>query len=467
LVRVIARELSGEGKSPPRLNPMIPSKFNIIVENYPCEGQNILYNARTQALVKIDHSFRDALRALPGSLEDPCLKNNLQGLLENGLICADERQEQGKLDDFFTQLKAGSDSFPFELTVLTTYGCNFRCVYCFEESVKENTDMSVVIAAKTVDWLISKISRAGIKKVFIIFYGGEPLLNTAPIYSISRSFGAWAKEHGVGFAFGLITNGSLVTRKLVDELLPLGLQELRISIDGDRAAHDAYRPALDNSPTFDLIIANIKSVVDIVPVAIAGNFDRKNYDSIPRFLDFLEQEGLLRKLKYVNFLPIAPRLGPKNNPGAVELGECVSFFGKEGMFREILEIKQELFRRGLKSPSGLAVNACSLIMRDSGAAIDPFGRIFKCNALLGYPEFSVGNVKDEAPNEREAEFAGADAWKKCEPDCPYVPLCQGGCRFFSFLEHQNFSSLVCKRDYFDSIIPELIKIEYRNVSGTS
>jgi uncharacterized protein len=446
---------------------MIPSRFNIIVENYPEKGQNILYNARTQALIKIDDFFRDCLRLLPGSLQgkdaDARVFNNLQGLADNGIIAPDAQAEDRKLDDFFCQLKAGSDELTFEATILTTYACNFRCVYCFEESVKENTNMSVPVAQSTVEWLIRRVKAKGIKKVFIAFYGGEPLLNTAPIRSISAGFGEWCRANGVWFKFGIITNGSLVTPALIDELLPLGLQDLRISVDGERRTHDAKRPALDGSPTFDLIIKNIKNVIDRVPVTITGNFDRGNFDGISRLLDFLEAEGLLKKVKSFNFLPIAPRLGPKTNPGAVELGECFSFFGKDGLFREILAIKQELTRRGLDAPSGLAVNACSLIMRNAGVAIDPFGVIYKCNALIGYPEFSVGTVAGDEFNPREKAFMDADAWKQCAPDCPYVPLCQGGCRFFSFLENKDFTSLVCKRDYFDSIVPELIKLEYRTL----
>jgi len=199
-------------------------------------------------------------------------------------------------------------------------------------------------------------------------------------------------------------------------------------------------------------------------VAIAGNFDRGNFKSIFRLLDYLEERGYLRKLRYLNFLPIAPRLGPKVNPGQIEMGECLAFFDKDGLLPEILAIKAELARRGVKSPSGLAVNACAMIIEDAGVTIDPRGDIYLCNAMLGYPEFSVGRVFDEDFGARKEEFKAIDAWNKCAPDCPYVPMCQGGCRYFSYLEHKDLTSLVCKRDYYDRITPELIKLEYRNLA---
>jgi len=444
------------------------SRFATIVEDYPVTGENLVFNTRTQALIKIDHRFRDALRGLPGSLEagDPRVREFLPHLRENGIVVEDEQEDAAKLADFFRQLKSGSSELPLEATILTTYGCNFRCVYCFEESVKRNLAMDEKTARAAADWLIRRARKRGIEKLFVVFYGGEPLLNTAPIVTISRALTAWAKSEGRQFAFGMITNGSLLTPAVVDTLLPLGLESVRVSVDGDRAGHDAKRPFADGSPSFDTIIANIESVIDKVPVAIAGNFDRANLPGIPRLLDMLKERGLLKKLRYVNFLPIAPRLGPRSNPGQIEMGECLSFFGDDGMFADIINLKHELAARGIKSPSGLAVNACSLVIEDAGVTIDPRGDIYLCNALLGYPEFSAGRVFDEDFSGKKEEFKAIDAWNKCAPDCPYIPMCQGGCRYFSYLEHQNLSSLVCKRGYYDRIVPELIKLEYHNLKGS-
>lgn len=450
---------------------MISSRFNIIVEDYPAKGRNVLYNARTQALLSVDNPFRDALLRLDGSIEmgdagDHRLEEGAARLRESGIIAQSRQEEDRKLDGFFAQLRAGAERLPFEATILTTYACNFRCTYCFEESARQNAaDMDERTAAQVVAWLIRKMSARTFRKVVCVFYGGEPLLNVPAIRLISSRFGAWARGHGTEFKFAVITNGSLVTRELVDELLPLGLDHLRVTLDGDRGCHDAKRPFADGSPSFEVIMAAIKSVIDRVAVSVAGNFDHANYAGIPRLLDYLEAEGLLRRFRQVRFLPISPRLGPVSNPGAVEMGECVSFFGKEGMFREIVELKRLLAARGVDARSGLAVNACSVIIRDSAAAIDPAGDIYLCNALIGYPQFSAGSIFGGDTASTGAVFGDVEAWKKCAPDCPYVPLCQGGCRFFSYIEHKDFSSLVCKREYFDRIMPDLIRLEYDNMTG--
>lgn len=444
------------------------SRFNLWVENYPEEGKHLLFNSRTQALIKINQELKEALgniKSLQPSAFSLQLKENLKALKENGIIVEDENEEKAKLKDLFRQLKYESDKLTFEATILTTYSCNFRCVYCFEESVKDKIFMDKETSDLVIRWLISRAEKRNLKKVYLVYYGGEPLLNIRPIYDISWHMQEWAQKKGVDFSFGITTNGSLIYPDLIDKFLTVGLAEVRISIDGDREAHNKKRPFSDGQPTFDIIIDNIKGIINKVKVAIAGNFDRQNFSSISRLLDYLEREGMLHKLDYLIFAPIVPRLGPKDNPSAIELSHCLSFLEKDGLFNEVISIKRELLRRKLKlRTSGLAINACPLTMQDGGVTIDPKGLIYKCNSLLGYPEFSVGDVRNEDFNDKHQDFLNIDAWDKCPPDCPYVPMCQGGCRLFSYLEHSNFSSLSCKREYFDRITPELIKLEYEKLA---
>lgn len=439
------------------------SKFNLWVNDYPHKGEHLLYNSRTQALLKVNQELKDTLDTLKGTR----VEENLDALKSNGIIVESEQEEQAKLDAFFKQLKYGGRNLPFEVTILTTYSCNFRCVYCFEESVKEYVFLDKETSGLIVRWIKQRAEKRKFRKIFLVYYGGEPLLNVKPIYDISCQMQEWAQKNGLEFGFGIITNGSLINHDLIDKLLTVGLREIRISIDGDRNAHNKKRPFLDGSPSFDCIVNNIKGVINKVDVAVAGNFDRENVESIPRLLDYLEREDILYKLRFIDFAPLAARLGPKDNPGAIELGGCLSFFNKGGLFKEIIEIKKELMRRGLPMVTGLAVNACSMIMEDGGVAIDPKGVIYTCNGLIGYPQFSVGNVREEEFNPRHREFLNIDAWNKCPKDCPYLPLCQGGCRFFSYLEHRNIYDICCKREYLDTVVPELIKLEYEKLMQSS
>lgn len=432
------------------------SKFNIWVEDYPQKGEHLLFNTRTQAIIKVNSQFRQEL----GNLSGDQVKENLDALKENGIIIKDEEEEDTKLKDFFRQLKYESQGLSFEVTILTTYSCNFRCVYCFEESVRDNVFLDKDTSDLMVKWLIRRAEKRGIRRVHLVFYGGEPLLNIGPIYDISWQMKEWAKKKGAEFRFSIITNGSLISASLIDKFLSVGLKSVRITLDGHRETHDKKRPFMDGRPSFDVIMDNIKSIIDKTGVEVVGNFDRENFNGIFKLLDYLEGENLLHKLGRVLFSPIVPRLGSKDNPAAIELGECLSFLEKDGLFEETVTIKKDLLKRGVDVTTGLAINACPLIMEDGGITIDPTGIIYKCNSLLGYPEFSIGNVRDEDFNNNFDGFLTIDAWNRCPKDCPYVPMCQGGCRFFSYLENKNFKDLSCKKDYFDRVVPELVKLEY-------
>ncbi|MCK9603738.1 MAG: SPASM domain-containing protein [Candidatus Omnitrophica bacterium] len=441
------------------------SKFNLWVPDYPTKGEHLLFNSRTQGLIKINQEFRDALFASEKTgIINKEIENSLTALKANGIIIEDEQEEAAKLDDFFKQLKYESNGLAFEATILTTYNCNFRCVYCFEESVKENKFLSPQTSDLIASWLIKRAEKRNIKRILLVYYGGEPLLNIPPIYNISYKMQKWAQTKGVEFGFMIITNGSILSLELVNKLLPLGLKEIRVTLDGDRATHNQKRPLLDGSGTFDLIIDNIKLVIDKVNIAVAGNFDRESFPGVIRLLDYLKERNLLYRLSRIDFAPIVPRLGPKDNPKAIELAECASHVGKDGLFEETVRLKKELMRRGIKVRTGLSVNACPLFMQDAGVTIDPDGIIYKCNSLLGYSEFAIGDVRQEEFNHKFNEFMNIDAWKKCPAECPYVPMCQGGCRFFSYLENNNFSDLSCKKEYLDRITPELIKLEYEKLT---
>jgi uncharacterized protein len=444
------------------------SRFNLWVRDYPSKGEYLLFNTRTQALIKVSQELKEALDNLIYPIPNtqyPILDKHLGALKNNGVIVEDEKEDADKLKDFFRQLKSQSNTLPFEATILTTYACNFRCVYCFEEAVKDDVFLNQETSDSIIQWLIKRAEEKAYQRIFLVYYGGEPLLNVRPIYDISWHLMQWAQEKKVEFGFGIITNGSLVNPDLIDKFLTVGLKQVRITIDGDKDAHNQKRPLAGGAPTFDLIVDNIKSIIDKVDVGVVGNFDRENYPSIPRLLDYLDKEGLLYKLSQIDFVPLSPRLGPRDNPGAIELSECLSYIGKDGLFNEVIAVKKELLRRKIEIKTGLAINACSMVMPDSAVTIDPEGAIYNCNALLGYPEFSIGNVSEDEFNPRQKGFLNIDAWNKCLPDCPYIPMCQGGCRFYSYLENNNLTDLACKREYFDRVSPELIKLEFDKLNA--
>ena len=92
--------------------------------------------------------------------------------------------------------------------------------------------------------------------------------------------------------------------------------------------------------------------------------------------------------------------------------------------------------------------------------IDPLGMIYKCPAMVGRPQFVVGEIKENDLNWRHIEFMTMKTWKLCL-ECPYVPMCGGGCRFEAFLANKgDYTRLACHKEYYDKYLKELIKLDY-------
>ena len=91
---------------------------------------------------------------------------------------------------------------------------------------------------------------------------------------------------------------------MVERLNPLGLNGIKITLDGDRDAHNQARPLRGGQGTFDRIIANTRAVADITSIAVGGNFDVDTADSYPALLDFLAEQDFAPRLSKVTFKPV-------------------------------------------------------------------------------------------------------------------------------------------------------------------
>ncbi|MEW5895793.1 MAG: radical SAM protein [Candidatus Omnitrophota bacterium] len=361
---------------------------------------------------------------------------------------------------FFHDLKYIHDVKCFPVSIVTTYACNFKCVYCFEAATRSREFMTDETCDLAVDWIKRWSLKAPYKKIYLTFYGGEPLLNTRAVDRIVTAIKPWCERAGVDFAFMFQTNGYLLSPGLVKRYLPLGLNHVRISVDGVKGDHDKNRILANGQGTFDAIMSNIRDCIDMVNIGLSVSYEKDEVDHIERLLDYLEGLGALHKLGRFLFAPIHPRLGDKNNFNQIERSECLCNYEDRYLIEANRKLAQFLQRKKLPSSGRLAAFACSMTRENGGVTIDTQGRLFRCNCMLGHPELSIGHIKDQEFNRQQRYFRDLDVWKKCPIDCPYLPLCGGGCRMVAFLKDRDFSKLSCKKEYLDKMAPEFIKAEY-------
>jgi uncharacterized protein len=408
------------------------SKYLLIKENWPKEGYDLLFSTLTKAVVILEQKFTKSIKE--GQIES-VPKEMIGTLLDEGILTnlSDERQYA---EYFFTKGKFNSRALG--AMILTTYDCNFKCEYCVENDIKDRIeDMTDEVVRNVIQWFHRKINETKPEVIEIVYYGGEPLLNKRPIFDISRSLFDSALSRNLTFSFGIITNGSIgLSSHEMEELKIYGLNSIQVTIDGMPTIHNIRRPFKDGGGSFDIILSNLRQFVEFVPVILRINIDRGNANNIPALLDLLYKEGLSSKA----LLDFAPRIKSSNAPHLCDMNIM-----PDKTFIDTLNLLLPKARELGFSVSRRFVDSgqCTL-QTDFLFIIDSIGDIYKCSGLVGRKEFSVGNVKDARLKSNFIEFEMMDRWKTCL-DCPYVPLCRGGCLYKSLVTFGDPLKRVCEK----------------------
>ncbi len=441
------------------------SVHTIIISDYPNAGEYLLYNTRSQAMVKINQELKDLVDHFnhPDYLS-LILKyaQDIGQLHSMGILVANQAEDLARLKTHMDQIKYGVSTRQYFVTILTTYACNLKCVYCFEESSRTNEKMTPETADQTMDWLKAKVTRLGYRSLFLNFYGGEPLLNKPILEYIAISMRSWCESRGIEFKFMMQTNGYLMTPELVDRYKKLGLDRVRISVDGVGEDHDKNRPLRNGASSFEVIMKNIIASCGKLPIGISVSFDKGDVRHIEKLLAYCKDKGIIHKLGQFLFSPIHATLGPNGQTEKIQNSSCMCNYEDKALVDSTRRIGEMMDEHGLKMKSSMSTSICPVTRDEGGVTIDQKGFVFKCNSMLGHPELSTGHVKENDYNQQHKNFVHLDVFNQCPQDCTYMPMCSGGCRLSSFLKNQNFRTPSCHKPYLNQMAPEIIKKQYQD-----
>ncbi len=325
---------------------------------------------------------------------------------------------------------------------IVTYRCNFRCVYCYAGQAPHH--MSQDIAQRAVDFTSEMVKKRNSKAIQVQFIGGEPLLNPQAIEFICSQMSILRDEMGLIVRTSLTTNGSLLTRTMLQKIRYLGPVEVQITLDGPELIHNRRRP-MNQGNSFQAIVNNIKECCkDIDELAIRINIDYENVKIVPEFL------GQVRAIVPSNTsLTMVPTFA-HTEASSHYSGQC---FERKDMAPQLAKLWTEALALGFPhswNPIPTFVS-CGAILPGS-IAIDPLGDIYKCAATYGDKSFSVGTVKkglDILPGSVYDDFVNRDkrvlASGQCR-GCTALPVCMGGCSFRSFRRNGVMHESDCRHD---------------------
>jgi uncharacterized protein len=452
---------------------MQSSMFNVRV---PLENRDdvFLMNTFTDAQLIVSRDVVDLLdrvdRSEPETAEE---RETLEQLVENGFVVADRAKEREDLRTFFQEVREGTDTL--KVTVLTTLQCNFACDYCIQgdhgEYNKTAAKMSMEMAERLATWMEGRLDTIAPQRLVLTFFGGEPLLNMPVLYYLAERMHASSRTRGVQLVINIITNGLLMTREMVERLNPLGLNGIKITLDGDREAHNKSRPLRGGQGTFDKIIANVRAVADLTQIAVGGNFEMETADSYPALLDFLAAQDFASRLVKVNFKPVIREKQMVASKGMIPLtvvgeagkplnGACMTSAGT-GVARvcdscnvvddKMSYLREETKKRGFKTSDGVHNGPCE-IHKGHAHTIGPDGSLFACPGFAGEAKQSTGHIdgrQDEYRTQAMRNFEKLAAWEMCN-DCAFIPVCAGGCTVASHNELGDLHAPNCHKPSFEA-----------------
>jgi uncharacterized protein len=271
-----------------------------------------------------------------------------------------------------------------------------------------------------------------LKALNVGWFGGEPLYGWEAIEELEPFFNHVALRNGIALRHHMTTNGYLLTEERATKLLEWGCRHFQITLDGLAAEHDCKRVGRDGSPTYGVIVENLRSLRDrrdeSYHVGIRVNFDRDNFSRLGPFMEALSEEfGGDRRFR-VHFRAVGKWGGARDE----ELATCGT--GDERAFlRELqsmagsLGLQQEGGIREIAAPGSQACYAA----RPYSFIVGASGQLMKCTvALYDLPENVVGQLHPDGTLELEDDHMRHWVNPHWESDslcktCYALPGCQG------------------------------------------
>ena len=347
----------------------------------------------------------------------------LERFQKHGLIVDfDERAALKKMGDDF---RRGTETVT--LTICTTMRCNFDCPYCFE--LHSGVDMSARVQGEVEALAERMIHTFHAKKLHVIWFGGEPLLAPDVIWRLTEKFRDLTDRTNIRYSAGIITNGYLLTQKLLDRLSESSVGYGIIALDGVGEKHDRTRHLKGGGGTFSNITENLRTLRIPFPVAIRQVITEDNLDQIEAL------SALIKNLatESGNLLQYSPDSCDWNNATDKRGAEVRLLQGDEA---EKIGLRRDKYR--FTAARGGYCGACSL----SSVDIDAKGNLYKCwsemdnidgrsfgTAAEWDPADPIKTASDPEQLSRYLDTALGDLDEECR-ECMWLPLCVQGCPYY-------------------------------------
>lgn len=422
---------------------MKKSRFNLLVERN--EDFALLFNFYSRGFVKLSQENYEKFESLSFPPEDETLKE-----LKAGFFIQDDEVDELEMFDARNRVARYSSS-QFGLTIVPTLDCIFSCEYCFEAKNKEYMSRET---EKEIIEFFRRVS-AGIRHLHVSWFGGEPLMAKGTIDRLSKEFTRLCQKSQITYSSDLVTNGYLLTKRNIEWLKRINVDQIQITFDGDEETHDQRRKLKNGGPTFRVIMQNLKNAAGDFRINLRLNIDKKNIRKVQRFFPVLEQYQVQDKVS-VYYGTIYSATDACKGYEA----DCLDIDALGALMLELHKDALDKDQKYISFPFPLAILGGCGAMKPNYYIVDPQGFLHKCLNTLGTDLENIGHVSN--PIRMTPSLAWWLTWdpvkeKDCR-ECQALPLCGGGCPY-----NRKTGQHSCTYYNTSGYMARLLQIYYRDV----
>lgn len=393
------------------------SQYNVL---FTRNDVHYIWNTFSGALIKLDQEAQAYIAAFNGEKDD---SSYFSTLYSNGCIVKTTLDELGKV--LYDEKAITFNNYPNRLffTIAPGLSCNYNCIYCFENKRSSFDRMTDETQEALVRYINRQIERnPKLERISITWFGGEPLLYTDIIYSLSLRIMECCRENGIDYYSGMITNGRYLTKENVQVLSQCKLGHIQVSIDGMADYYEKMKGA--SKQDFYAVVNNLIYACEYLPLAVRINTGADMAEAI-RLTDYLLSDcGLDGKIKiYIAHTrdydeQKSARIEQQQHKLFLENErQYMSMFGKQGKYKKTSFEYRVPKRRGTTCLSVCQSNAC----------IGPNGEIYQCEHHFGIQDAIIGNIYEgKFYQDNNSKYLEFQHYKKCL-SCSFFPVCLGGC----------------------------------------
>jgi uncharacterized protein len=440
-----------------------PSQFNVTVNDYPEKTKHLLYNTQTQSLVSVDDEALELL-SNPVMATDAESQGFVEALSSHGFLVPKEWNEGER---YLKSLSATTQSKGGELsvTLLTNLQrCPLACVYCFQKGAHVGGKLDADNLDQALAFIKKQSLKLGVERLWISYYGSEPLSNPKAIFESATELQQFCKTHNIAFRFGMVTSGVLLTKERVEAFVPLGFIHAQITIDGNKETHDATRPFQSGKGTYDLIMKNLEAYAGLIQTDVLCVLAEERIQGIYQLIDTLAEKGLAERHVRMLFSPESADYSEETLLALpnlyVDSGTMLRAKEKQ-IVVEIAKLAIYANERGLYDRLLPESTWCAMQRHDERhLVIEPDGTLRTCPTMIGRDEkYKAGHI--------DTGVGGIDTVIKEEYtrtqqclECVYLPIC-ADCRVDALQKKGDILAPDSREEEFDLIVPDLIKAHFR------